>query len=394
MNDSIQPSENPRVLLVDDEANILNGYKRIFRQQFTVLTASGGVEALQILKSEEDIPVIITDMRMPEMDGLELLKRVKVEYPEMIRIMLTGNADQQTAIIAINEGEIFRFHTKPCTPEVLAQTITQGMEQYRLQRVEQDLLQNTLRGTVQALTEILSLVNPEAFGRTLRITQLTVDIARCIGMKNVWFLETLAMLSQIGCIILPDEVLSKVYKGAVLSEEHKQLFEMHPAMGADVISKIPRMEAMAEGLLYQMKNFDGSGVPVDGVKGEKIPVGGRILRVVIDFDNYQSGGLNKQYAFARLQENKRFYDPYVLKSLRKVLSVERQIEIHKIEVKQLREGMTIVEDVKTTEGTLIINKGHKVSQTLLERIGIFSHQHRLLEPIFVTLPTEEENPEE
>ena len=157
-------------------------------------------------------------------------------------------------------------------------------------------------------------------------------------------------------------------------------------MGADVISKIPRMKSMADGLLYQMKNYDGSGIPVNDIKGEQIPVGGRILHVVVDFDNFVARGLNAKQALTHLQEQAHRYDPNVLKALGKVVQTEQQVEIHRVGVKQLREGMIIVEDVKTNEGALIINKGHKVSQPLIERISIFARQRRLAEPIIVTLP--------
>jgi response regulator RpfG family c-di-GMP phosphodiesterase len=381
--------ENPRILLVDDEVNILSGYRRSLRKSFEVVTAESGAEALKILNSEMEIPVIVCDMRMPEMDGLQLLERVKHDYPDMVRIMLTGNADQQTAIDAINLGEIFRFHTKPCSPEDLAKTITEALEYFRLKRLEKDLLQNTLRGAIKALTEVLALVNPEAFGRTVRITELTVGIARLIGMKDVWFLESLAMLSQVGCIILPDEVLNKLYNGKALSQEEKQLFEMHPAMGADVIGKIPRLESMAQGILYQMKNFDGSGNPANDIKGDKIPVGGRILRVVIDFDNAIAAGLNEQRAYASLLNQRDLYDPHVLKSLQKLLNVKQEIDVLKLKVSELHVGMKIVEDIRLKNGTLIINKGHEVNEALLERIKMFARQQSVLEPISVSMPQKE-----
>lgn len=379
-------NEKPSILLVDDEENVLSAYKRSLRQQFTVLTANGGEQALEILHSQHDIPVVVSDMRMPKMDGLQLLEHIKHDFPNVVRVMLTGNADQQTAIEAINRGEIFRFHTKPCSPEDLAHTILEGIELHRLKLVEKDMLKNTLRGAIQALTEVLSLANPGAFGRTMRITSMTTAIAKSIGMKDVWFLESLALLSQIGCVILPEEILEKVYRGSPLNEEQKQLFEMHPSMGSDIIGKIPRMESMGEAILYQMKGYDGSGTPLDSVKGTDIPVGGRILKIVIDFDDLIVAGKNEQQAYDFLKTQQHLYDPRAMVSLRNVLSAHEDIEIHKITVNQLKVGMRIVQNIKTNSGTLIINKGHEVTSTLLDRITVFSRQNGIQEPVYVTLP--------
>ncbi|MBL7004760.1 MAG: response regulator [Gammaproteobacteria bacterium] len=376
----------PRVLLVDDELNILNGYKRSLRKKFDVITALGGEEALSLIEINGEFPLIISDMRMPNMDGIQLLNTVKNKYPNTIRVMLTGNADQQTAMNAINEGEIYRFHTKPCSPDLLSKTIEDALELYRLKNLEKDLLKNTLRGAISALTEVLSLTSPEAFGRTIRITNLTVAIAKTIGMKDVWFLESLALLSQIGCVVLPDNMLSKLYNNKPLNEEEKQIFEMHPAMGSDIISKIPRMESMAKAIQYQMKNFDGSGIPANDVKGKNIPPGARILHLVIDFDNQVSGGKTEQQAYEFLKQKIHLYDPQVFKSLRTILSTQEDIEVHKITATQLRVGMKIIRNIETENGTLIINRGHEVTPALLDRITVFSWQHRLAEPIYVTLP--------
>ena len=382
---SKEPGQNATVLLVDDEINILNGYKRTLRRSFDLITAESGDQALQLMRANDSVQVLVSDMRMPEMNGLELLQQTRHEFPDVVRIMLTGNADQQTAINAINEGEIFRFLSKPCAAEDLARSINEGIEQYRLKRLEQDMLKNTLRGAIKALTEVLSLVNPEAFGRTVRITNLTVEIAHAIGMKRIWFLESLAMLSQLGCIILPEEVLEILYRGGNFNEEQRQLFEMHPAMGANIIAKIPRLESMADSIQYQMKNFDGSGIPVDGMKGMDIPVGSRILRVVTDYDNLLVSGLSEREAFATMQAQQHLYDPNVVKSLRLVLKKLDDAEIHQVSTGELRVGMRIMQDVTTTDGLLLINKGHQVSDALLAHLKLFSRERKLKEPIHVTM---------
>ncbi|MFH1417727.1 MAG: response regulator, partial [Planctomycetota bacterium] len=133
-----------KILCVDDDPNILNAYRRGLRRLFEIETAEGGAEGLEAIASQGPFAVVVSDMRMPGMDGIQFLTAVKKRAPESVRIMLTGNADQQTAMDAVNEGSIFRFLTKPCPPEHLAKALTAGIEQYRLITAEKELLGKTL----------------------------------------------------------------------------------------------------------------------------------------------------------------------------------------------------------------------------------------------------------
>ena len=191
-----------KILCVDDEPNILSGYQRSLRKQFEIETAPGGSEALEKMEASGPYAVIVTDMRMPGMDGIQFLKAAQEMDPDSVRIMLTGNADQQTAADAVNEGHIFRFLNKPCTPEDLAQALTAGLKQYRLITAEKELLEKTLGGTIKVLMEILATVDPELFGRaqTLRRNMHTLaDALRRNGQlarEDLWPLELASLLAQ------------------------------------------------------------------------------------------------------------------------------------------------------------------------------------------------------
>ena len=223
---------------------------------------------------------------MPGMNGIEFLARVREAAPDTVRMMLTGFAEMQAVIEAINQGNIFRFLTKPCTTDIMVKALNDGINQYQLIRAEQELLAKTLKGTIQILTEILSLVNPEAFGRASRITRYVREIAEQIGdsrPEDSWILETAAMLSQIGCILLPQEAIKKLYQGKELSPEEDQVFQMHPGIAHDLLGQIPRLEAVAEVVYYQEKGFDGSGIPLDTRQGRGDPPGGSNLESRIRF---------------------------------------------------------------------------------------------------------------
>ena len=157
-----------RILLVDDDNNILEGYRRSLSREFLLETALGGSQALKLATDNGPYAVVVSDMRMPGMDGIQLLSSIKAQSPDTTRVMLTGNADIDTAINAINEGNIFRFLNKPCSKEEMAKALTAALVQYRLVTAEKQLLEQTLSGCIQVLTEVLSLVNPAAFSRAER----------------------------------------------------------------------------------------------------------------------------------------------------------------------------------------------------------------------------------
>ena len=296
----------------------------------------------------------------------------------------------QAVIEAINQGNIFRFLTKPCTTEIMVKALNDGINQYQLIMAEQELLAKTLKGTIQILTEILSLVNPEAFGRASRVTRYVREIAEQIGdsrPEDRWILETAAMLSQIGCILLPQEAIKKLYQGKQLSPEENEVFQMHPAIAHDLLGQIPRLEAVAEIVYYQEKGFDGSGIPLDAREGEAIPLGARILKAVLDFDILITRGETRGKALLQLRGESESYDPQVLKAFEKVLGMEAKFDIQALAVSSLKKRMILAEDLYSlNSGKKILAKGHELTTTLLEHLTKYQDLFGLKEPIKVLVP--------
>ena len=377
-----------RILIVDDEKNLLEALQRKLRKDFALETALGPDEGLAALKNRGPFSVVISDLRMPGMDGIQFLSRVKETSPDTVRMMLTGNADLESAIEAVNEGNIFRFLTKPCPPDVLAKVIHLGIEQYRLVTAERELLQKTLKGSIQVMTEILSLANPEAFGRSSRIKRYVKEIAEHLEIPNNWQLELAVMLSQIGCVVLPEEAIKKLNCGRELNQEQTRLFERHPMIASDLISKIPRLEKVAEVIRYQEKHFDGSGNPKDTLHGESIPLGSRILKVALDFDLLEAKGIPKSKAIVHLKERSGWYDPRVLNGLEAIVKKETVHFMREISVRELQNGMIIDDDIWTKEGQLVISRGQEVGSMLLSRLKSFADTRGIQEPIRVLAPVE------
>lgn len=372
-----------KILCVDDEANVLAGFQRSLRKQFQIEVAPGGEAALALLEKNGTFAVIVSDMRMPGLSGLQLLQRVKQRWPDTVRVMLTGNADQQTAIDAVNEGSIFRFLTKPCPPERLAATLAAALEQHRLITAERELLENTLNGSVRALTDILSLLAPETFGRGQQLREQVRAVAESLKLPNIWELEMAAMLHGLGQVTLPAEVAARTRLGAALSPAEETMVRRVPEAGSNLLLHIPRLEGVARVVLFQNKHFDGSGFPLDTPGGKEIPAGARLLKVLVDMAHLEARGSSRRDALAQLRARTGWHDPDLLDAVAAVLGAGAPKPTLSVAFKDLKPGHVLVSDVTTKDGLLIIAAGNRITPSLLERLRNFAALSGVKEPIYV-----------
>jgi len=377
---------NKRVLFVDDEPNVLAAFKRQLYRTFEVYTALGGEQGLEMIQTKGPFPVVVADMSMPGMNGIEFLSKVKEISEDTVRIMLTGNSTLETAIAAVNEGSIFRFLTKPCPPDQLARTLEAAIRQYELVTAEKELLEKTLRQSIHVLTEVLSMVNPTAFGRASRVGRIVKDICKVLAIDDSWQIEVAAMLSQIGCVIVPEDTLVKAYTGAPLSPQETEMFHNHVEVGKDLVASIPRLEPVAEIITYQEKLFDGTGLPEDSKRGKAIPLGARILKVALDFDTLIGSGRTAPEACLIMETRQGWYDPEILTALKQVVDLRKVQEIKFLNVQDLEPGMVLADDVKTTTGVLVVKKGQEVIPSMQMRLINYKKTMGIREPLKVIVP--------
>ncbi|MDH3351542.1 MAG: response regulator [Gammaproteobacteria bacterium] len=372
-----------KVLFVDDEPNVLQSIRRGLRKQFDVHVAEGGEAALQLLHGEHNFAVIVSDMRMPGMNGVELLSRVKQLWPDTVRMMLTGNADQETAVDAVNHGDIFRFLNKPCENTALSEAVKEGIRRHMLIVAERDLLENTLRGSIKALAEILSLTNPEVFGRTTRHKHLMHRLATAMKLADIWQLESIALLSQLGCVTVAEELVKRKAGGFHLSAEDLQEFVAHAKVGADLLAAIPRMDVIAESVRYQERNFDGTGHPADGPSGEDIPLGARLMRVILDFDAFESSGASSADALHRLRKQQQCYDPAILAALESLLGDAATAAPVLTTIGSLTDVMILADDVRTSTDVLLVAKGQEATSSVRRHLQNFLIQGLISNEVLV-----------
>ena len=353
-----------KILLVDDDSNILDGYRRSLSKEFLMETALGGTQALALATDKGPYAVVISDMRMPGMDGIQLLSHIKAVSPDTIRVMLTGNADMETAINAINEGSIFRFLNKPCAKEVMARTITAALVQYRLVTAEKQLLEQTLSGSLQVLTEVLSLVNPAAFGRAERARRYIHHIVSAMKLGNPWQYEVAAMLSQLGCVTLAPETIEAVYRGEALSPDEQGQYEAHPSVAYALLSKIPRLEPIA----WMIEQQNRRAPAADDSKVPDMRLGAEILRLVLAYEQLIHKGASRNEAAHTLAMQNKNFSPEFFQTLVTLDPNAEGGETRKCQIEDLSPGMIVQEEVHTLAGTLVVSKGQEVTPTVIFKL--------------------------
>lgn len=376
---------NEKILCVDDDANVLAGFQRNLRRRFSIDTALNGPDSLNVLRSQGPYAVVVADMQMPGMNGIELLSKIRAAAPETVRIMLTGMADQQVAVEAVNKGHIFRFLNKPCTPETLALALEAGLEQHRLITAEKELLEKTLSGSVKMLTDILSMVEPQIFGRAQMLRDYARVLAPPLGVSSLWEVEVAALLSQIAYVTIPAAIMQKDRTGVALSPTEKQMVTRIPEIGNKLLLNIPRLEAVARIVLYQNKYYDGSGFPQDTLAGDHLPIGARILRVLSDLIKQEIEGAPRNEILDQMRRRPGAYDPKVIDAA--ITSLVQDAGVAKsgqsVLAKDLAPGQVLLSAVMTNDGVLIVPAGTEISQMLIEKLKNFAALSGIKEPIYV-----------
>lgn len=406
------------LLCVDDEQNILSALRRLFRQDgYRILTAGSGEEGLSLLEGEP-VDLVISDMRMPEMDGARFLERVSSRWPDTLRILLTGHADIASTIEAINRGRIFRYIAKPWDDQDVRLIVRHALERKQLehdkrrlealtQRQNEELreLNASLEARVEARTaelrlahdalaaaneklktgfltsikvfsNLIELSEGARSGHSRRVADLSRRIAVKIGLDRVAAQDVMlaGLLHDIGKIGLPDALLAK--PASLMSTEEQVLFKRHPQKGESALMALDSLRSAARLLRSHHERYDGQGYP-DGLGGADIPLGARILAVANDYDGLQIGSLSAKRlssadALAFLQQSRgKRYDPQVVDafaSLDGAESAGRTLKEWALSPEALRAGMVLSRDLISGEGALLLAADFLLDDSLIRQI--------------------------
>ena len=304
------------ILFVDDDIQLVSALQRSFHRTYHVELALSAADALEAL-AEAPYAVVVSDLQMPGMNGIELLTRVKTLSPDTVRILLTGQADLEAALEAVNEGNVFRFLRKPCPQDQLKKTLDAALAQFRLQMKERQVLQETLVGTVSVLTELLATVAPAAFGRSSRVCWCVQKLARELNVRDPWQFEAAAMLSQIGCVPMPVEVQKKHFGEEIPTLSETEGSPSHARVAARILERIPRLDMVAQMIGRQHEGYET--LANHSPQQYRVALGAQMLRVALDFDRAVGHGRSFAEALEELRHNASDYNPEILNALDSVI---------------------------------------------------------------------------
>lgn len=351
-----------RVLFVDDDPNVLAALAAALGRIYDIEVAVGGRHGLDILAADRDIEVVVSDMRMPGMDGASFLHCACEVAPDTTRVLLTGEADLGSAIAAVNEGQIFRLLTKPCPRAELRAALDAGIRQHRLVTAERDVLDKTLRGSIKLLIDVLALTKPAAFGRASRIKARVLEIAAELGIQEMWLLEVAALASQLGYISLPPDTYERLEHGNLSDAERREVMRA-PELAADLLGHIPRLERVREILIMHVR-------PPKTGADRVVRLGAQLLRLALDIDEIESNTHRRDPMPTDLEP----FEAEVVAGYERVRArhlAERSFR--DLPAEKLRVGMTMADDIRLASGALLVPRGYEVTPQLIQRLSIMPH---------------------
>ncbi|MFC7276592.1 response regulator [Paractinoplanes rhizophilus] len=357
------------ILVVDDEQRLLDGLRRSLHGRYAVDFATSGADGLaRIADAPDPYAVVVSDMMMPVMNGAEFLARTREVSPDSVQIILSGQADLTSTIAAVNDGNLFRFLTKPCEPDDLTRALDAAVRQHRLVMAERELLRRTLDGTVELLTDLMKATNPLAAARSEQLRAL-VD---AVAPPGAWEPRIAAMLGQVGLLAIPGEVLDRVRAGAKLDPEAEALFRGHPQLAYELISRIPRLERVAEWVAAQPLAPDEE--PAGEIGQDQAPYAAAVALVV----GVEAGGSPAAIAVGLTH-----YPSELVDSLLRAYTTAKVRKPRKVTGAELMVGMVVEQDVVTTNGLVLIRGGELLTESMAVRLRHFAQGVGIVEPVAV-----------
>lgn len=414
------PQGEATVLFVDDEENILSALKRLFRSGgYRLLTATSASAGLEILV-KEPVDVVISDMRMPNMDGAQFLKLVAEKWPDTLRILLTGYADLGSAVKAINEGQVYRYISKPWEDSDIKLTVQRALEQRFLVKEKQRLEELTRRQnqelaelnaglekkvkartaeleqmmgmldtaheelkrhyatTISVFSNLVEMREGQSAGHSRRVADVARRLARKLEMDKVATKDVIfaALLHDIGQLSLSDDVLCTPFNN--LGNKEREKLMRHPKLGEGVLMALEPLHGAAALIAAHHESYDGSGYP-NKLAGEAVPLGARIIAVADDYDALQKGLITPRHLTAVeardyiIQQRGKRYDPRVVDSFalisEEMIREDERGAAVKVRLPNLKPGMVLARDLITADGLLLLAKGHVFDDRMIHKVA-------------------------
>lgn len=347
----------PRVLLVDDDENLLNGVRRQLHGEFDLSIAAGPREGLNLIRNKGQFDVIVSDMQMPVMSGVDFLAWSGEFAPDAARIMLTGNADQKTAVDAVNSGGVLRFLNKPCTREELVAAIRDGAEAHARTVANRELADHAVASVVRVLIELLRSVCPRIYSFSGRVRKIV---------------HTVAMSDPSSEAALCDLASSLFPVGALTLRQDDPTGDLAPSEAARLLKGTPKLEEISECIALQDARFDSG----------RLPYPARLLKVAIDLQRLLDRGLTPTEALGEMHTHGGAYDPALL-DLAAARLLGAPDEPTTVGLSDLRAGMRILRNLEDDSGSVLLPPGFVLTRECIDKLRCRSRLNKVREPIVV-----------
>ena len=365
-----------KIIFVDNNDSAAASLPEAIHKKFKIRNADSYKKAIDILKSKGQCGLVITELGLNNEDGTAFLAYVRKKFPRAVRMIMTARTDFSEACKAINSAQVYYFINKPCPADDLVKIIVKGIRHYEEEVEKKNAMRKALIGNVNALVDIVDLVNPEAMGFAKRIRGRVMSMGKAMGIKLLWQLELAVMLSHIGCVALPSKILEKMDRGEKLTPEEKQIFGMHPSIASNLLANIDQMAHVAEIILHEHSFLS-----------DEQPLESRIIKIALDLDRLERAGNDPIEILKKMAAKPKAYDNRVVKAMFKLLSTPESSTIRELNIEDLEEGMIMAKDLINKDGTKLLLRGQPISKASLVRLRSFHIALGVIEPIEVMANT-------
>ncbi|MFC1606463.1 response regulator [Candidatus Latescibacterota bacterium] len=370
------------ILVVDDTVENIDVLNGILKEDYKIKVALNGEKALKIAESKEPPDLILLDVMMPDMDGYEVCVRLKSNSAtaKIPVIFVTAKTEVEDETMGFELGAV-DYITKPVSPPTVQARVKTHIELFNSRNSIEQMLSKTLMGSIKLLSDILALANPQAFSQASRLKRYARDIAAYLKLSEVWKYEMAALLSQIGCVTIPHDILEKILADEKLTIKEKEMYKTIPVIGQDLLDNIPRLNLLAKMIGQQQETLSTVKAAEDVIKWDPIVLGGQILKVAIEYDKLISVGVAPRMAIIEMKNRGGIYPPVLLNAISETQVDLVEVTDMSVKIDELRDGMILLDDIITTSDIKLFKSGSEVTSYMLKLIQRYTKYMKIREPI-------------
>jgi response regulator RpfG family c-di-GMP phosphodiesterase len=370
-----------RVLFVDDDVSLLKSIQRNLCFDYDLSIAESGQQALELIRQNEPFSVVVTDMRMPVMDGIHFINEARQIAPDSMYLMLTGNQDVDTAIKAVNHGQVYRFLSKPCETADIKTAVNAAHRQFELVHAEKELLHKTFVGAVSLMTDVVETLHPDTMQQSQRVDTIMRICEEALGCTGNWEFRLAARLSLIGHALLPCDEQLKFQQLGPNERESQLLLNKIAVTSSRLIGRVPRLEGVGE-ILRKQSLVDGS-VFHEPYEGHNTDLGAVLLKVAVHWSNMINHGLCLDDAIGEIQQAVPGLPQQIQSALQELDAPASNRAPIELAVSDLTEGMVLYDNVVSEDGALLLRSGRRLTPSVIEKMKLHFQTSARLRPIIV-----------